>query len=390
MILPSSRNWGRILSMACIAACGGALFFGCRPSAVAFYEVLEGEVFLNLRSGLTYDSNIFARDSNEQDWIFEISPELQYLRQAGLIAVDMRSGVNFGFFHDNTQLDFQNIYSVLSLSYPRTGARRMTSSLSLSAREQSRTDATIGARTRAYVYEVDAGIRYNFSQKFAGRVRAGYLHRDFRDAERSDIDLYQIRTDGIWRYSPLLEYFLGYRFRYTDTRPTALDDGRDSMDHSLILGAEGQITPKLSGTIEGGYQTRIPEGEFSERREQFTAAAQLDWAIRTGTSLFLSASRDFDTSPNRDSLERTEVATGVSQALRDWLGARATLRYQNLRFGRADDRADDVYTGEAALDYGLTRYFSASTSYSYTIRESTRSDFDYDRHLASVEATLRF
>ncbi len=384
------RTCGRRAARTGATLGGIALFFGITPAATAFYEVGDGELFLNLQSSLTYDSNIFARSSQEADWIFQVGPELQFLRQAGLVGVDLRTGIDFGFFADNSELDYESLYSYLDLTYPRAGERRATTTLTLSAREETRTDSTIGARTRSYVYEANGGVRYTVTEKFGTRVRAGYSHVDYRDQERSDIDRYQVRLDGIWVYSPLLEYFGGYRFRYTDVHTLAGEERNNTLDHALIAGLEGEITPKLSGLLEGGYQVRIPEQDTASRREQLTVNGRLNWAVRADTGVFVTAGRDFDTSPERQSLERTDASAGVRQELRQWLQAQALFRYENFRFRRGDNRVDDAYVGQVGLDYDVTTHLFMNVTYSYTVRESTDPEFDYDRHIASVSARWRF
>jgi len=66
----------------------------------ALFPVLGGEVGVSLSSSAGYNSNINANSAEDGDFIWTISPGVQFVRRQGLIQIDVSAGFTTYLYKD--------------------------------------------------------------------------------------------------------------------------------------------------------------------------------------------------------------------------------------------------------------------------------------------------
>src|ERR1039458_265787 len=92
------------------------------------------ELFATGSLSLAYDSNITASSSGQADMIYSAGAGLEYSRRAGIISVDVSTGLSVSRFGKTTTDDFSDPHLQAELS---TKDDRTTSDLTLSIARES-------------------------------------------------------------------------------------------------------------------------------------------------------------------------------------------------------------------------------------------------------------
>lgn len=375
-----------------LPAAVGLFALAFSAQAFGFYEVARGELFLNTTLTGQYDTNIFGDNREESDFLFTLTPELQYLRNPGLTRMDLRAGVAITRFDDFTGENSEDPYVSLSLLFPTRDQAITSYNLDMSYRRLTQTNRDVTTRAQSDIYNVGGGVRYNYSPKFGVRGNAAFNKRDYRNSDFADIDTYRGGIDGIYIYSPKLETFVGYQFRRTETSRVAAEK-IDSNTHTVSVGATGQVLPKVEANVAVGVARRdFSRGDLSSET-MLAISGSIDWAAAERTSLVLDASRDFDTAPNNQSKQETYVGLTLNQRLTE----KATLS-PFVSFTYADytatnipgGRTDEVWNLGSNLSYAFNTQASAVLRYSYTDSDSDLARATYERQFVSLSVLFSF
>jgi len=166
--------------------------------------------------------------------------------------------------------------------------------------------------------------------------------------------------------------------------------GGDNTSISLAIGLDGEITPKISGSISGGWQIR----EISETDEETGSPffqADLTWAINRVTSLSLNGSSSFGTLL---SSQNTEVYS-LGASLRRQVNQRLSI---SALAGWTDTTLDDPVspTSDTAYNFGanaavkVNDWISANATFSWTDQQSGRAAASFDQIRAELVLSFRY
>ncbi len=368
--------------------------------------VAQGELFVNAEARTTYDSNVYRNRDEVGDVSLTLTPELQFIRDAGVLHLDARAGVAVQRYLDENPLDAEDFYFEAGLIYPVAPGepQRTRQTLNLFYRERTtvvednwgRTTVVedFGEVTETRNFGGDYGVRYRLTEKLATRGRLLAERWNYRRGRFSDRNTYSASSDLIWLYSPKLDFFTGYRFRRVETR-RRLEGIRDvsSRDHQVSVGAEGELLPKVTGAVRVGYQYRDFDDRERGGRDQLSFDVDVDWDATGQTSLALGAGRDFRTSADERNVDSTLVYLSATHRLTDPVRLDARTSYQHERFGSAagrPGRTDHRYGIEGGARYSLTERASAALAYRFQRRESDEARFTYNRHIVDASVLFRF
>lgn len=370
------------------------LAFAIPLTASGLFPLLDGEVKVHGDLSVTHDTNIFANENERSDWFLSLRPSLQYLRAAGLLNLDMSGGVEVLRFDKFDDQDTEDLFANLLFSYPnRPGANRAQAEGGIGWQEQSSADETLGERVTSEEWKVHGDLRVDHSERFATRGGVEYSERRFDERRFSRSDQGSLYGDALWVYSEKLDFFAGYRIRDWRSRGAAGRESFHTYDHRLLLGAEGQLSPKVTGSLGAGVQYRNfrkPDELSDTLRPSFAAA--LEWAARDTTTVRLDAEQDFRTTPDDRSIEQYTGALTLRQQVHQRAHLRTGLSYGHLRFDDTLDgrRIDDRYGALIGLVSEFNHGFTGSVDYNYLLSDSNRGRSDYERHIVEAKVSASF
>ena len=102
---------------------------------------------------------------------------------------------------------------------------------------------------------------------------------------------YTIPVNVYYHWTPKIDLSAGYRYKNTNE-----DFGSDSQDNYFNVGARGEFTPKLTGTVDVGYEyTKYGSYQTTPKSNDSNLGydANLTYTITPKTTLALSGSNAF-------------------------------------------------------------------------------------------------
>ncbi len=358
-----------------------------------FYEIGRGEIFLETRASVAYESNIFENRNNTSDVIFRLNPELQYLRRAGRYNVDAHLGAAAQKFLDNDREDSVDLTAGVSLS--SAGERQAILSPTFRVSIDSRRQAIgeVGVRARTDTFSASTGLSYQHSDRVVlnGSLNATHTRFSGGGQNLSDTTTLSMSEQITYIQSARISYFAGHTIAYSFSSGA---DGRGALkplDNTVFVGVGGQISPKVSGSAQIGYTWReFLEGDIPSTGSIF-ASGSLNWQATDRRSYNLTISRALGLGVLDQSTETTTVSVGVNQTLTDKISASAGASHSWQEFSAPGvSRTDKIITFNTRVNFALTRQASASAGYSYTQRNSADDFIDSHTHRFDVTATYRF
>ena len=358
------------------------------PHASAFYEFARGEFLLHMGGTATYDSNVFGTSDAEDDVLLVFNPELQYIRRAGRSDLSVRTGVIVGRFVDFNDEDFEDYYAQLDVGYPVAAASRFGGGVALSFQQTTGLSETLSTRTQTERYQAAINNNYRLNQRIGLTNSLNYTRTErvgFRSVEGIGGSL-----GTRYFYSENLGFSLNYRIRRSTSSGAAAGDTRESIFHAVTVGADGQLTQRVTGSVSAGAQaSQVARGGGSGRVRGIVSAG-LNWAARANTRVSLDASRNQDLSGEGRTLERTSVSVGVFQRLTPKMTGNVSAGYRLSEFSGVETDRDHAYTAGTGLSYTFTDRWVGGLDYAYTHIDSERRDVKFDRHTVALSTRYTF
>jgi hypothetical protein len=361
-------------------AAAGLACLCAAPAVHALADLGPGGLFLDVSGSLTYDSNIFGRSAETDDWIATLAPALSYVQDRGLVHMTATAATSFNEFNDNSRQSGTDFTFGLNLTgMHREPAPPMSFSFGATYRDETLVIEEVGDRSDVTDYSLNGSVDFDVSEKTGLRFSAGYGERDFDNSVYSDSEDYNGRADFLYKYSEKLSLRTGYRYR---------EINQDTFDYStdtLIVGAEGVLSPKLSGSAELG----ISEDDRTSGSELYYSLG-LGWTADQNTSFSLNGSRDYSPSVVGARATSTNLSLGVSQRLTDSLSGNGSIGFGQFERDGIDPRDDDIFRLGAGLSLRVGDNSSVSASAAYTDRSSNSGFSDYERIRVSFTGAIRF
>lgn len=345
----------------------------------------RNQIFVFGELQLSHNSNIFAQNGGDGDFITTVNLGSEYKRGAGTISVDARAQI--GYERYNTYTDRNAWNPSFRLALGRTTGR-LTGNFTLAATRESRADSAINLRTSSWSYPVDLNLKYPINDKLYVTSNTGYLHRTYATAPLvlSDLTEYTQAVDVFRVYTSKLDFLGGYRVRFSETTR-----GRTT-DHNFSIGATGGILPKLNGLVRFGYQFRNIEAT-SDTFSNFSALAQLNWNATRKFAMVGRLSRDFSTTANTISVDSLSASLHANYILTRRYSLDGGVGYGRNRFlngGTVRQRVDDFFTWDASVTYTWSEKFKANLGYVYLQNWSLLDQSDFTSNGVTLTFSSRF
>lgn len=356
------------------------------PDASALLRFNDGkdQVFITFNAGVGYDSNIYTYDGGPGDFIYNAGVLLNYTRRAGLIGVDASAGFNWSEFA--TYSDESSIDPTFSLEFSKSTGRT-TGSLTFNAAHHNDPDANANIRAESWTYGTHLTFRYPVIERYSisggiGYARTDYLHNE---AGLVDLDTFTANADVIYVLNSRRDVFVGYRFR-----DSATSDTGSSQDHAVSVGVNGQILPKLNGSVRLGYQRRhYSDLGIDTSYDGFMSAISSTWTVNRRLNVTGTLSHDFQTTSTGSTTETTTLSLDSQYAVNSRLTINANIGTGLNRY-KEGNRRDWYYTAGIGFGYTLHPRLQITGSYQYHQNYSNVSLSEFSRHTFNLGATSRW
>ncbi len=358
------------------------------PPAGAFYEIARGEVLLNTTARGAYDSNIFGNANETPDFVLDLIPELQFLRAAGQSRIDLRGGIDIQRFLDNPSQNSEDPYTTFLLTLPVSPESRLSGNVRGSYRQDNSVNLLLNQRVFSETVNGGANGAYRLSDRIAARAAFDYINS--RTRSFSTVETIGGGGGAEYRYSENLSFFTDYRLRNSRSYNLPVGAvGIENWDHAVLVGASGELLPRVQGTVSGGYQHTTVSGVTTNDSNRFIADALLLWNVQEQTDVTFTANRDVYIAPDNANVEMSTFTAGVTHRFTEKISGTGTVGY-GLYDYEAGNRSDSNYRFGAGVSYLFTRYWSASLAYDYIYNHSDLSAGRYDRQIVTVQTRYTF
>ena len=329
-----------------------------------------------------YDSNIQGNRDEVSDIELSYNPTLNFTRRSGLLGIDASLGGGFGWFLDNSEYDYQNLFSRFSVSYPNEASLPYTLTLGGGYNQKSTLDRFVGDRISQDAANLSAGFRYNVNERWGFSLSSRWSEITYEDPRFTDRTTWGAGFDFVYLYSEKLEFFTGYGF----SEPSGVSEYQD---HTFRIRAEGELTPKVTGTLGLGYQIR-ESSNFGNTGDPYVNL-NLAWAVNERLEVAATGRVGFSTTATGASGKRTNFGIVASMALGSTLTGSLGVSYNESEYSNFGlDRSDEFLAYQAALAWQLGESATLRGSLTFEDADSTRDQLVYDRLRAGLSLQMSF
>ncbi len=347
--------------------------------AAPFMAIGDGaELFVTGGLSIRADDNIFLTGNSISDTIFEITPgaELTFGKDAQLKGA-LTANVAFTNYADNDNLNTTLAGSDFVAHYD-DGKMKLNFNAGFHELNQNAPD--IRGLTRRDVFSAGGSGEVEVSQLTAVGAGVAFNHENYKRSGYTDSDSLTIPLNFYYKWTPKIDLSFGYRYRDYE-----VDIGQDSTDHNFTIGARGDFSPKLSGTVNVGIGTRKLDRGGDDTL--FALDASLSYEVSPKTSLQLGGSNDFGTSPQGVQQKNFSLRAGLQSKLTEQWTLNGGVSYRGIDYGT---RTDDYWEATAGVAYILNANINLQGAYTYRNYSSPLPGSDFTNNVFSIAANLRY
>jgi len=225
--------------------------------------------------------------------------------------------------------------------------------------------------------------------RFGGRLSASLSGLEFREGALRDLDHLQwvVSAQAYGRVLPKVRITLDYSVTFVNFDEG--DDGslNDYTVHTVQGGVDGELTPKLSGSVKLGasFQDVDQSGPNPDDREftGFTAGLALRWEVLVNTTIEAGYTRSVQVSFTSNFLETDDVSLAVTQTFYEGT-VRLRLEGGWTRSHVSPGDNLNVLRGAAAVTWQVRDWLSLRAGYELRKLNSGFPNDDYLVNTATV------
>lgn len=363
---------------------------GAGSHAAPFMAIGDGaELFLTGGLGVRADDNVFLSSNSESDLIFDITPgaEITFGKNSQLQGALTLKHM-FSNYSDNSDLN-TNLFSGDFVSKYDDGKLKLGFNLGFHELNQNTVDIRrVGRLTRRDVFSAGANAEVEISQITSVGGGIAFRHENYKPRGFTDSDDLTVPLNFYYKWTPKVDLSLGYRYR-----DYQVDIGQDSTDHFFNVGARGEFSPKLTGTLAVGVNTRKFDG-----RNPFTGRsggddtilgvdASFSYEVSPKTNLQFGLVNDFGTSPQGQQQENFTISGMISTEVSSEWSVHGGLSYRKIDYGT---RTDDYFEGQLGTTFIINANVRIVGAYIYRNYETDVRGFEFKNNVFSVAANFRY
>jgi len=375
-----------------------------------FGNIHFGQLYVHPRIGVEvmYDDNIFLLGKTKQDDVlFKIKPGVDFDYNRDGKSVRLNYLAEIGRYVDNTDYDYDNhmVDAAVDLQFPsglmffvgdvfrRTIDRLTYEEYPLVKRTENTSDVKVG---------------YEFTDRLSFRVGYDHMILDYEDAPYkpdpsvvlhfSDFDRDMDLATGTVFYRILNAVSLLGQIEYMWIDYDQEVRRSDAEGISGWVGVTGQLTPKMTALIKGGWQERDYDGP---QEDWGGGVFTIDIVHRCTETLLVSVGGSRRAVESTYDVNNYFTATEGRAGLEKQVGPKVTVSasafYANsdypeatLHAGHLSERSDDIWGARVGLRYDIQQWLSTSFWYTHEERNSNHDAYDYDDNRVSLGVSAVF
>ncbi|MCX6952885.1 MAG: outer membrane beta-barrel protein [Verrucomicrobia bacterium] len=360
--------------------------FGTAASAAPFLAIGDGaELFVTGTLGIRVDDNILFSETNEiSDTIFDINPgiEITFGKNAAfsgsLTLVD-----SFANYSDNSKYN-TNLFSGDFGSKFDDGKLKLNFSTGFHELNQNSPDTKDLVRRDEFV--VKTGAEIEVSQITSVGVAVKFNHINYKPKGYGDSDDLVVPVNFYYKWTPKIDLSAGYQYRSYEISGSS---GKDSTDHFFNVGARGEFTEKLKGSVAVGVTTRKFSGGDDETLPGVEGS--LSYALTPKTSINAGVTNEFGTTPQGQQQKLLTFSVGaVSEIDAQW-SVNANLSHRSAEYYNiAKSRTDDYFEGVVGVGYTVNSYVKLNASLTYRNNDSDLKGNSFTNNVFALSASFRY
>jgi hypothetical protein len=251
---------------------------------------------------------------------------------------------------------------------------------------------------------VGANVRYNYSSKFGLGAGTSYTYRNYQDwaatggqtnSAYNDLATIPIYARAFYIYSEKLDFFTEYNFsRSRDMSSGGGGSLTDGATHGVSFGAQGELSPKLSGNANVGYVRQVYDSGYSGQ-STLSLGSGLQWSLNRKTSMGFDLNRGFSPSAQGYTMLNTTGRVSLNHRFTDDVSGTAYVSYGTTDYTYASGTSSSLSSNSldnigfgTNLTKTLSKHFTTSGGYSFS--HLARESESYGRHLVRVDLNGRF
>lgn len=373
------------------------------------YQVEGFLIQPSLTTGVAYDNNIFLEDTNENDSvILTVAPRVDFVSTWNRHALRFSLDAEYGAFGDSADDNYLDYGAELVGVYDVSRGARITGSIAydhdhegrgsddiaetLAAAEPVETDEfriTLLGEAAFGRYTVSPFTNFSYLNfDDVDFIGGGTQNNDDRDRIETETGI-EVAYDVRSGFSAFVEPAY-LRNDYIDN----IDDtglNRDSEGFRVLAGMKVDLTRLIEASVGVGF-THLTYQDAA--LDDFTGVAvringfwtptrRLDVAFGVGRDV-----RQTTVAGSSAAIENS-IQLGASYDLLRSVTLNANLGYSFVEYDGVN-REDNLFNLGFGLDWRVTRDFTLSPGYAFSVRESNTDGLDYRRHVLAVDGAYRF
>ena len=407
------------------------VFHVVASNAFALKETAFGRFDLSASLSAEYDSRVFGISSqslqavrtsgmagvvpgeieSEDDLILKFTPAIHYTKKLRWFTFSGSAGVQLAQFVKNDKKSYIQPTSTFSIDFDESLKKRISNN----AKIRFDMNFDLGQKVETSVLEQDlvsysyflvaANVRYNHSSKFGLGAGTSYTYRNYQDwatggqtnSAYSDLATIPIYARAFYIYSEKLDFFTEYNFsRSRDMSGGGGSSLTDGATHGVSFGAQGELSPKLSGNANIGYVRQVYDDASFSGQSTLSLGSGLQWSLNRKTSMGFDLNRGFSPSAQGYTMLNTTGRVSLNHRFTDDVSGTAYVSYGTTDY-TYDTSGATSSTSSNSLDnigFGtnvtktLSKHFTTSGGYSFS--HIARDSESYGRHLVRVDLNGRF
>jgi hypothetical protein len=341
-------------------------------------------LFVTATASVRRDSNVFLSSAERQsDTIYLITPGLSF-QWTGAASLSISASEQFSRYATNRELD--DHLADINSSFAYNGAN---SKLGLSASYQEEDQSSLQVQSSDQTLKhslafVSATGEVNMAPKTSASLGVTFDRTVYPQAGFIDSDLWSVPVNLYYAMTPKTDLSVGYSYQKTRE-----DSGiGNSKGDFYNIGARGEFTPKLSGQVQVGVSDYRPDGGPKSR--SLGLNANLDYAFSPKTTIVLSGSSGFSTSPLGTGEKNASVGVSVNTKLSEQWALSLGGSYLSSNYLITPIRKDEFWVGDVSLSYIWTTNISFQLDYIYRTNHSTLPYAMFDDDVVTFSVASKF
>lgn len=361
-----------------------SLALAAAANAAPFLAIGDGaELFATGTLGVRADDNIFLSNNATSDVIFDITPGLEFtFGKDGQVKGSLTLVDAFSNYTDHSDLN-TDLFSTDFVAGYSDGKMKLDFAAGYHELNQNTVDtaaAAGGTLTRRDVSNVHVGGEVEVSEITSVSLGYTYVHTNYKRSGYGDSDDTTVPLNFYYKMTPKLDLSAGYQYRNFQTQI-----GQDSVDHFFNVGARGEFTPLLSGTVRIGYTKRTFDRGNDE--SLLGVDGSLTYALTPKTNVQMTISNQPDTSPQGQQQKNFSVGASVTSNVSDVLKLTGGLSYRAIDYLT---RTDDYLEGNLGATYIVNAYVNLIGAYAYRHNSSVINSSEFTNNVFSLAANIRY